>query len=175
MSFFASDLKRDKLVLLYFLNATNFELTNEQITRIAIENDWCSYFDLQQSLAELSGSGLLALVKRPAGECYCISEAGRHTLAEFSARLPQSLRDGIDDYIRESRSALKEKSQHMASFSRVGQSEYIVRLKIVEGPIALMTMTLNVVSKEIAAKVCENWEKRAQDVYAHTLNTLTKD
>ena len=175
MSFFVSDITRGKLILLYFFNATNFELTNDQISRITIENDWCGYFELQQSLAELTENGLLALVKRPSGECYGISEAGRHALCEFSARLPQSVRDGIDAYVKESRDALNRKAQHTAAYTRVSANEYIVRLKIIEGPLALMTMTLNVVSKDIAQRLCENWETRAQDVYLQTLGSLTAD
>ena len=51
-----------KLIILYMLNKVDFPLTTSQISEFILDEGYTSYFKLQETLAELSDSGLIRCV-----------------------------------------------------------------------------------------------------------------
>lgn len=175
MSYFSSDLTLSKIQILYFLDKTNLELTTNQIAEVALENAWDDYFNIAHSLADLSEHNMLASLKRPIGQVYCISEQGKLALNQFFSRLASSKRDQIDDYIIKNQKKLARESSNFASYSMINSDEFLVECKIVESDTTLFTMTISVVSREIAKDICKRWIECAQNVYKSTINELFKE
>lgn len=174
MSLFEENATREKLLVLYFFSVTDFVLTADQISRVFLRNEWADYFSLHQTLSDLSEAHLLALVNRPNGLCYAISEQGRQTLAQFRARLPLSLRQEVESYALSARRSIQKETQNTASYTRSKEGEYLVTCNIIEGERVLLTLTLNVVSAEMAATIANRWADGAPDAYRSLLSILAK-
>lgn len=50
-----------KLIILYMLNKVKFPLTNAQLSRFFLDNDYTDYFTLQKVLSELTESHLISI------------------------------------------------------------------------------------------------------------------
>ena len=72
-----SGISTTKLLLLYLLNAVDSRLSELQILRIVSENNWVSYFDLQENLFELIQGGMLESKQNINGKFYQITELGK--------------------------------------------------------------------------------------------------
>lgn len=175
MGYFSSESTRDKLLLLYFLNSTGFELTREHISRIALENGWLDYFSLQLAFGELCEQGLINCASKNHGLCVSIAPNGVKALDEFSARLPKSLRNDIDQYTEKNSQTMRNSEQHISVITNVGDGTYMVRLKIIEGERVIFDLELPATNHETALTLCSRWEDRAQDVYSSTFSTLLLD
>lgn len=175
MSFFSESITRDKLILLYFLDSTGFELTNSQISRIASENEWDDYFSFQQSISDLAQVKLINEIPREIGTYYSISMAGKETLKQFIARLPQSIRSEIDQYSSTHRERISKSIQHVAAVERIKTDEYIASLSLVEESSILFELRINLPSIEAATTICNRWGDKAQDIYQSVLAVLASD
>lgn len=173
MVFFSSDLTRDKLILLYFLKATNFETSQEGLLRMMIDKEWQDYFTFSQSFSELLERGFIQENRRKSGTYYSISPTGRQAIESFSARLPQSLRNQIDIYAQSNRKRILKDLQYNATFEQLDSCEYMTHFTIYEEDRLLLSLSLNVVSKETAQTLCNRWESNAQDVYTNILSILS--
>ncbi len=171
----ALDLLIPKLALLQYLESTRFELTGEQLSRVFLENNWSEYFILQQALGELEESGMIGCTHRPQGDCFHIVPTGRETLRQFQSRLPDSLRQQIETYARQSRIRIQNELQNTASCQKTGPGDYEVECRIIEDGRVLLKLDLNVASAELAASLANRWTENAPGVFTALWDALTKD
>lgn len=173
MSYFSKDLTRGKLVVLYFLHKTGLALSEEQLMRIVIENNWLDYFSMQIALSEMHENDLIMTKHGKTNEYIVLTEKGKTSVSSFFARLPQSLRDEIDQYASENRRAMQEYAQYTAVYQLLEDGCYQVELKILEQEIVIYALSLRIASRESAQTLCNRWEATAQEVYTNTLQLLT--
>ncbi|WP_053956121.1 DUF4364 family protein [Inediibacterium massiliense] len=167
-------LAEHKLILLYIFDKFSMALTNGQITQFVMEKDYMNYFLLQQFLGELVNTGMLEYSKNSDNFFYVLTEKGRRTLQYFKNRLSNDLIEQLDQSIEQKKQILLKEMQVMADYSKNGENEYIVDLKVIENNIMLIDLKLNVVSNKHAKQICEKWKKEAPNIYGDIIGLLIK-
>ncbi len=167
-----SGISTTKLLLLYLLNAVDSRLSELQILRIVSENNWVSYFDLQENLFELIQGGMLESKQNINGKFYQITELGKDTLQFFQKELRASLREEISAYASQNREKLRLETQLYAEYIRISDGEYRVTLKILERDVPVLDLNIVCYSKREAQTITSNWQDRATTIYKDLLLSL---
>jgi predicted transcriptional regulator len=164
-----------KITLLHLIDQFSVPLTNQQLTDFIMEQELMNYFDLQQYLTDLVETSMLEYSTSEGDDYYIITESGRGTLSLFSDRVSQTLRRKINDSIDTKKKSFVIKTNVSAEYYKEDDNDYVVQLTVKEGIYTLMDIKVNVVTTEHAKQICENWEKKAQYLYADILNKLIDD
>lgn len=172
MAYFSHEVTRDKLSLLYMLNALDIELTKQQCINIMVGNDWVRYFELVTALSELEEEGFIAAIPRPFGQAYRMTEQAHEALEMFKLRLPQTLRNTFDDYARENRSRLKRETQLLSSFKKLPTGGYMLNLRIIENANILFELNMQAPTYESAQAACDAWQEKSSDIFTYAVNAL---
>ena len=69
-----------KLIVLYMLDKVDFPLTTSQISEFILDKGYTSYFRLQETLSELTDSGLLKVETTHNRTLYHLTENGAETI-----------------------------------------------------------------------------------------------
>jgi predicted transcriptional regulator len=163
------ELAENKLIILYILNRINMPITDEQLSKIVLDNRLMNYFYLKQYIDELIESGFVMIEE----EKYHITEKGIEILKLFFTRIPFETRQKIDEYILLNKEKIKQESQYIATYYKKAENQYIANCKVVENGIVLIELNINVVNSEQAKLICDNWKQKSQDVYAYIIKALT--
>ena len=160
-----------KLMVLYMLNKVNFPLTNSQLSQFFLDNDYTTYFTLQQVLSDLCESKLIK--SRIVGNStrYEISSDGRETLGFFGKDISSAAVSDMDAYIKDNKFRLRDEVGTSADYYKDG-SEYIVRCEVREGKNILFSVNLSVPDEDEARMICANWPEQCQSVYSYPIKAL---
>lgn len=172
MAYFSTFETRDKLILLYFLQASGLKLSETDLLHVVLDNGWMNYFDFARVCTELIEGGMLELEKRPQGNLLALGPNGKEVLDHFAERLPLSLRRKIQDYADRHRIAIRRAAQHMASYEKHSENDYRVRLAIMDKEDALLSMEVLAPTEEMAKTFVNRWEDRGQEVFTQVIRIL---
>lgn len=161
-----------KLMLLYIMNKVDFELTNTQLTEFILERRYTNYFQIQTVLSELVEEDLCRNKKVRNSTYYRITDMGKKTLKFFKNDISETIRQEIDEYLKENEYAMREESSIRSDYLRENNNEYLVRCTITENKSHLLDLTVNVTSEQEAKLVCNNWKKKNTEIYAFIMKTL---
>ncbi len=164
-----------KLMILFMLDHLDFPLTNSQLCEFFINRNYASYFQLQQALNELSDTKFLQSDRIRNTTRYTITPSGQEALRLFQSKIAKSIQEEILDYFKEHKFKLRREINVTADYYPLKSGEYMVEAFIKERGVTLMDIKLNVVSKEQAIAVCDNWSERSDAVYARVMETLLLD
>jgi len=108
-------------------------------------------------------------------QLFTITDKGKDTLRYFINRIPQRQLDRVDELLKEKKHEIKVKSQVTADYIKAKEGEYLVNLKVVEGDVTIINISLNVASTKQAKQVCETWQGNVQEIYGTLINQLIKE
>lgn len=168
------ELAENKLLVLYILGSIGHPISNSRITEIVLENNLLNYFHLQQYLGELVDSGFIDSSKEEKRQMYSLSDKGKNVLGYFQNRISDSKKSIVDSYLLRYREALDKNIDISASYDRLDNGGYIVSCKLSENGICIIDLKLNTASGDSAAKVCENWNSNASQLYNKIVNILNQ-
>jgi predicted transcriptional regulator len=95
------DLAESKLIMLYIFNKIKVPLSNLEITKIILENNFMNYFSLQNYLNDMIESGLLKYATDEDKKKITVTEEGIHVLSLFQKRIQDNKKDTIDEYLNQ--------------------------------------------------------------------------
>lgn len=174
MAYFSSGVTRDKLIVLYFLQKIDFELTREQVYQVMALNDWMNYFDFQTTMLELEEDGYIAAIPRSFGQGYRPTQLGREAISLFENTLPYSLREAMSSYVEEHMEELRLETQFQCDIQPWEEGGYTVQLKAMDRNAILFQISAILPNQEVAQRACKNWRTEAAALYQITLEHLTK-
>ncbi|TDT61076.1 DUF4364 family protein [Fonticella tunisiensis] len=160
-----TELAENKLLLLYIFDKLNIPLSNSHITQIILENNLIDYFSLQQYLSELIESGFIKDTKEDKWHMLTITSRGKDVLEFFYNRIPESKKDTIDKYINSHISSIKKDIEVFSEYEPLGNSRFMVNLKLREGEDILIDLKLPASSNDEARHICGVWKKNYKDIY----------
>lgn len=172
MFFFPPGDSRNKMLILYFLNALGLKLTKDQICEFALESDVIPYFELQKAMYELEESGYIAAYPMPYGQAYCITDNGYNALELFSDRIPQSQRDNLDKHAEEKREKIRKMTQFKTKIDKARNDTYSVEMSVFEGEDTILKVSVLLPDLKSAQRASTNWENSSQTVYKTIINEL---
>lgn len=161
-----------KLIILYMLKKIDFSMTNSQISSFILEKGYTNYFTLQSVLSTLTESGLIHQETIQNSSFYAITPEGENTIGFFENNISQSIRNEIDEYLKENKLQLRNEISVVADYYRNTAGEIAVRCRVKEKHSDLIDLTLTVPDEAQAKAICNQWQKKCQTVYEYIIKEL---
>ena len=159
-----------KLIVLYMLDKVAFPLTQSQISDFMLEKDYTNYLTLQQVLSELTENNLVTAYTTANRTQLTITNEGRDSLNFFAGRISETIKNEIHDYLKKHSIELKNEVSVFSNYYKNLNGEYDAVLCAKDNDTVLIEIKLSVPSSQIAVSICDNWNKKNQEVY----QTLTE-
>jgi DNA-binding PadR family transcriptional regulator len=150
-------------------------VSNLEIVKIIVESKFMNYFYLQQLLNELCNDALITSKLQESNTFYSITPNGKRTLDFFPGLIPGGIKSMIDNRIPVIRNNIRNQTLVTADFEPGSEDEFIVTCKVNEDNFSLIELKITVGTKSDARKICDNWEKHSQKIYAEVIESLTKN
>jgi len=170
---FLEGLAKEKVQLLYILNAAKTELTEQQFYQCAFESTGMNWFSFHDVVGELEKNGDIQVERRPFGPCAQLTNQGRMTLSMFEKGLTYSLREGIDAYLKQNAPQFRQERELVSSEDPLPGGGLLVRLKALEGDRTLLEIDVGVASLEESLQMRKNWQQQSAKLYDTIYDTLT--
>lgn len=164
------ELAQNKLLLLYLIDKSDYELTKNKIVDFILENDYMNYFLIQQYLSELLSSEFIKINEE--NDIYSITNLGSTTLSYFTDRLPDKFKEHVNTIFVKSNEKVKLETEVLSEFYQKENNQYVVNLKLVESDDILFSIYLDVPDKEEAERISNMWENNTENIYKNILSIL---
>lgn len=161
-----------KLIVLYMLNRVSFPLTAAQISDFILTREYTNFLTLQQVIRELTDTGLVDARTVRNRTQLLLTKDGKQTLDFFSQQISSSIRQEIDEYLKENEMELRNEVSILADYYKSTSGEYEAHLKAKEGNVTLVDLIISVPVEETAAAICDNWQKKNQEIYQYLIEQL---
>lgn len=162
----------NKLIVLYMLNRVSFPITIAQISDFILERDYMNFLTLQQVISELTEANMVSSKTVRNRTHLSITEEGRSTLNFFDNRVSEAIKEDINNYFLEKEYSLRNEVSVLGNYYKSTLGEYEAHLTVKEKGIRLVDITMSVPTEEIAAAICDNWQKKNQEVYQFLVRQL---
>lgn len=161
-----------KLIVLYMLNRVNFSLTKSQISDFILEREYTNFLTLQQVIGELIDTGFVTAKSIRNRTHLILTEEGRQTLSFFDNQISDSIKKDIDEYFRNHELEMRNEVSVLADYYKSTTGEYEAHLIAKDKEINLIDLTVSVPLEETAASICDNWQKKNQEIYQYLIGQL---
>ncbi|MBP3348055.1 MAG: DUF4364 family protein [Clostridia bacterium] len=163
---------KNKLLVMYFINALNTPLLGYQIEDYFVENVLIETVELHTILDELTE---LAFVKTEVAfnrTYYTITAKGKEALESLESGLTETSRALINDYSAEKRDTIVNENNVLSSCKQSADGTFNLVLTLLDNAQPLMEMKLAIKDEDFAVAASRNWAKCSNDVYAAVVNLL---
>ena len=162
----------NKLIVLYMLNRVNFTMTAAQVSDFILEKDYMDFLTFRQVLSELTETKMISQKTIRNRTKLSITEEGRNTLGFFENRISEAIKEDINNYFREKEYALRDELSIAGDYYKSTSGEYEAHLTATDRGIRLVDITLSVPAEAIASDICDNWQKKNQEIYQFLVQQL---
>lgn len=161
-----------KLIVLYMLNRVTFPMTKAQVSDFILEKEYTSFLTLQQVIAELIDAKLIDAQSIRNRTHLVITEEGKETLGFFENRISPAIKEDINAFFEEKEYALRNEVSILSDYYKSTSGEYEAHLLAKEKGIHLVEITLSVPTEDTASAICDNWQKKNQEIYRKLIEQL---
>ena len=161
-----------KLIVLYMLDQVDFPLTKAQIFDFILNQEYTNFFTLNQVACELIDTGLVESRSIRNSSHLYITDEGRNTLQYFESRISDTIKEEISTYFKENELKLRNEVSVLSNYYRVTSGEYVAELIAKEKNIELMNLKISMPNEDAAKSMCENWQKKNQEIYGYLMENL---
>ncbi|MBP8968659.1 MAG: DUF4364 family protein [Lachnospiraceae bacterium] len=170
----AEKLTQVKLIILYMLARVDFLMTASQISDFVLGKDYADFYVLTQAQGELIDNGLISQAPHSHNATeLSITTEGRDTIKFFGSRLPDFIKNDIENYFADKAFELRNELAVKADYvQNSATGEYETRLIIKDRDVTTLDMTLSVPTEEIAEHIVDVWKEKATGVFQYITNEL---
>lgn len=161
-----------KLIILYMLSRVDFPLTKAQISDFILNREYTNFLTLQQVIGELIDAGFVTAQSIRNRTHLLLTKDGKETLTFFGNQISPSIKEDIDDYFQENEITLRNEVSILSDYYKSTSGEYEAHLVAKDKGINLIDITISVPGEETAAAICDNWQKKNQDIYQYIITQL---
>lgn len=161
-----------KLIVLYMLDRVNFPLTKTQVGDFILEKEYTNFLTLQQVISELIEADLISADSIRNRTHLSITKDGQETLSFFENRINDGIKADIKNFFKENELELRNEVSVLADYYKSTSGEFEAHLIAKDRNINLVEITLSVPVEETAATICDNWQKKNQEIYQHLIQEL---
>lgn len=169
------ELAQSKLLLLYLIKFSASAFTNSEITEFVLEKNYMNYFLVQQYLSELVESKFIEMIKEDSKEVYFILEKGQIALSYFEERIPNKIKQELNDEFNEVKKKTIVETQVVSEFFEKENNQFVVNLKLVENDETLFSLYVDVATKKQVDLICNRWKENTESIYQNIINLLTDE
>ncbi len=161
-----------KLIVLYMLNRVTFPMTTAQVSDFILEKEYTNFLTLQQVINELTDAALISSETIRNRTHLSITPDGLETLTFFENRISDAIKEDINIFFRENEYTLRNEVSVLGDYYKSTSGEYDAHLIVKERGVNLVDLTMSVPTEEIAASICDNWQKKNQEIYQYLVSQL---
>lgn len=161
-----------KLIILYMLDRATLPLTKAQIDNFVLEKEYTNYLTLQQAIAELCDIQLITTETFHNRTQLMLTEEGKATISLFHKQISDAIKQEINDYLKENAVELRNEVSVTRQYNKVSGKSYETTLRATERGDLLLELKLSVPDEKTATAVCEQWQKKNEDIYALIMKEL---
>lgn len=164
------EMAQNKLLLLYIIKKSPYTFSKHELNEFILEKGYMNYFYLQQYLSELVDSKLIEISIIDDESKYVISEKGDLTLKYFDGKIPEKMKNELEEEFQAHKSLKTQETQVLAEYFPKEDNQYMVNLKLVENDDVLFSLYIDVASLEQAEMICETWKNKTESIYTNIIN-----
>ncbi|MBP8900701.1 MAG: DUF4364 family protein, partial [Blautia sp.] len=97
---------------------------------------------------------------------------GKNTLKYFSRELSSDIKKEVEEYLNSLHCKIEEHLLTPADYYPTREGSYSVRLRIIEGGVSIVDLSIKVPNLAAAQSVCESWPYKYQNVYDKIMEEL---
>lgn len=161
-----------KLIVLYMLNRVTFPMTKAQISDFILDKEYTNFLTLQQVINELIDAHLVDAQSIRNRTHLLITAEGRDTLGFFENRISPAIKEDINVFFCEKEYTMRNEVSILADYYKSTSGEYEAHLVAKDKGIELVEIKLSVPTEDTAAAICDNWQKKNQEVYQKLIEQL---
>ena len=161
-----------KLIILYMLQRVDFPLTKAQISDFILEKQYTSFLTLQQVISELIDADMITAHSIRHRTHLSITKEGRQTLNFFSNEISDTIKEEINTYLKENEMTLRNEVSILADYYKSTSGEFEAHLTAKDKEVTLLDIIISVPVEETAASICDNWQKKNQEIYQYLITEL---
>lgn len=161
-----------KLIVLYMLNRVTFPMTTAQVSDFILEKEYTNFLTLQQVINELTDANLISSETIRNRTHLSITEEGLETLNFFENRINDAIKQDINTYFRENEYTLRNEVSVLGDYYKSTSGEYEAHLVAKDRGLNLVDITLSVPTEDMAATICDNWQKKNEEIYQYLIGQL---
>ncbi len=161
-----------KLIVLYMLNRVSFPMTTAQISDFILDREYTNFLALQQVINELTDANMISSETIRNRTHLAITDEGRDTLNFFQNRISDAIKQEINTYFRENEFSLRNEVSVLGDYYKSTSGEYEAHLVAKDRGIRVVDITLSVPDEATAAAICDNWQKKNQNIYQYLIQQL---
>lgn len=161
-----------KLIILYMLSKVECPLTKAQIGDFILEKEYTNFMTLQKVIGEMIDSGLVTAQSFRNRTHLKMTDDGIQTIEYFANDINSDIKAEIDAYIKENELELKNETSIISDYYKSTSGEWEAHLIAKDKNINLIDITMSVPFEEMAASICDNWNKKNQDIYQYLVSQL---
>jgi hypothetical protein len=154
------------------LDRVTYPLTRSQIVNFVLDRDYTNFMTLQQVFSELIDADMITSQTIRNRTPLVITNEGKKTLHFFENRINDEIKDEINNWLKENEFTLKNEMAIQGDYYKSTSGEYEAHLVAKERDVNLIELTLSVPTEEIAAQICDNWQKKNQSLYQYLIREL---
>lgn len=162
----------NKLIILFILNRISFPITTAQISDFILEKEYADFLTLHQSITELTDTEMIRANSVLHRTYLTITEEGEKTLLLFQSRLSYATKQEIKEFFNEKEYELRNEVSILANYYKNTSGDYEAILTAKEKDSTLVKISLAVPTKEMAADICEKWQKNNEEIYQYLVEKL---
>ena len=164
-----------KLMILYLLYSVNYPLTNTQLSGFFLDNEYTTYFTLQECISDLVEAALIVSHQSQSTTRYEITEEGKQTLQFFEEEISTIAKEDMNQFLLKNKFRLQNEAAVHTDYSQAENEEYLVQVELRESKNLLCQIKLSVPSEENAKAVCKAWKAKSGKLYAYLLSALLEE
>ena len=161
-----------KLIVLYMLNKVKFKLTYAQISEFSLEKEYTNFLTLQEVISDLQDTELIKADTTMNRTYFSITDEGRNTLSYFGNRIGEAIIADIDAFLAEKHLELKNEASITSTYYKATTGEFEAQLIAREKDVELVNIKLSVPTEDMAASICDSWQKKNQSIYKYLMQEL---
>ena len=154
-----------KLIILYMLDSVDFALTAAQISDFMLETGYTNFMTLQQAISDLADTNMITMHTLGNRTQLILTKDGQETLHFFENRINEQIKDDVKEFLRKNELTLRNEFAIQGEYYKATSGEYEAHLTARERDIKLVDITLSVPTLENAISICDNWQKKNQEIY----------
>ena len=164
-----------KMIVLYMLNRSDVTLSKSQIYDFILDNEYTTFLTLQEVFGEMRDQKLV-VEKTSRNRTYLeLTDEGREALRFFITEINPAIIQQVDEFLKKNRIRLRNESSILADYLKRTSGEYEAHLMAKENGEAIIDLKLAVPTEEMAAFVCDRWQKESQTIYQYLVDRLLTD
>ena len=95
-----------------------------------------------------------------------------HNQSNIRNKISDSIKKDIDEYFRNHELEMRNEVSILADYYKSTSGEYEAHLIAKDKGINLIDLTMSVPLEETAISICDNWQKKNQEIYQYLIEQL---